>query len=349
MNGLGSAASLRADAASGETPPQRPPPWRRPRYRAVQRVQRTLWGRAYVDIGGDQRDTLYVAGSGKSGTTWLAELLNDRNDHRYMFEPLTPPHVQAFSHFRRGQYLRPGNRDPSYRQPLEAVISGRIRNRWVDHLNCTPLASKRLIKDIHGNLLLKWLHVNMPGIRIVFVVRHPLAVIVSRLNTAPFDPFHQFEPRLGRFLEQEDLVTDFLRPFAGAIASASTPLEQHAYAWCIENYVPLRQFQPGQIHMLCYEHLRWTPQDELPRLAAYLERDFEKNVLEKMHRPSRTAGYDSSLSKGLDPATAWTRRCSRDDVRTVLGVLAKFGLDEIYTDNAAPRLSDPSTIFSASS
>lgn len=344
--------TLHSDGATGgvwnngaPAPATRPPLWRRPRYRAVQKLQRTLWGRAFLDVGGDQRRTLYVAGGGKSGTTWIAELLNYRNEYRYMFEPLTPPYVPDFSHFRRGQYLRPGSRDPRYAGPLEALMTGRLRNRWVDHLNCVPVASQRLIKDVHANLLLKWVHSTFPGIRIVFVIRHPLAVIVSRLDTAPVVPYHEFDPNLERFLGQEDLVADFLAPFVADIASASTPIEQHAYWWCIENYVPLRQFRPGEVHMVCYERLRWAPQEEVPRLATFVGRDFDESVFLKMRRPSRTAGYGNSLSRGIDPATAWTRRCSRDEIRKVLRILAKFGLDEIYTDAPSPRILDPATLL----
>lgn len=326
-----------APTAERAASPRRPPPWRRPRYRAIQKLQRNIWGRVFLDVGGDQRSTLYVAGGGKSGTTWIAEFLNYRNEYRYMWEPLTPPYVPRFSHFRRGQYLRPGNGDAQYREPLEALLTGRIRDRWIDHLNCVPIASRRLIKDVHANLLLKWVSVNLPGTRIVFVIRHPLAVIVSRIDTAPVVPHHEFDPDLHRFLEQDDLVADFLAPFEGAMRDASTLLEQHALWWCIENFVPLRQFNPSQIHAVCYERLRWTPEEEMPGLAAFIGRDFDQTLFTKMQRPSRTAGYGGSLTKGVDPATAWTRRCSWEDVRRVMRILSMFGLDEIYTDSPIPR------------
>lgn len=41
--------------------PQRPI-WRRPMYRAVWKLQRNVWGRAFVDLGGDHRSAVYVAG-----------------------------------------------------------------------------------------------------------------------------------------------------------------------------------------------------------------------------------------------------------------------------------------------
>jgi sulfotransferase family protein len=317
----------------------RPPVWRRPMYRAVQKMQRNLWGRAFLDVGGDHRSTLYVSGSGRSGTSWVAELLNYRNDHRYMFEPLTPPHVPSFAHFIRGQYLRPENQDASFMEPMGAMLSGRLRHHWVDRLNCVPIASRRVIKDVYANLLLKWVHTNFPGIRIVFVIRHPLAVMTSRIRLAPVDPHLRFEPDLERFLVQDALVADFIEPFVGAITDASTILEKQAFWWCIENYVPLRQFAPDEIHVVCYERLRREPEVEIPRLGAFLGREFDPSIFSKMQRRSRTTGYRSALQKGGDPVSDWTRLWSPDDIRRALQILSIFGMDELYTDGPMPRAS----------
>lgn len=324
---------------------RRPPVWRRPMYRAVQRVQRNLWGRVFLDVGGDQRSTLYVAGSGRSGTSWVAELLNYRNEYRYMFEPLTPPHVPAFAHFIRGQYLRAHNPDPRYRQPIERMLTGRLRHRWVDRLNCTPVASRRVIKDVYANLLLRWMHVNFPGLRIVFVIRHPLAVMTSRIRLGPVDAHQRFEPELERFLAQDDLVDDFLEPYRGAIESASTILEKQAFWWCIENYVPLRQFAASDIHVVSYERLRSEPAEEVPRLAAFLGHDFDASIYTKMRRFSRTTGYRSALQRGGDPVTDWTRRWSPEDVRRVLEILSIFGFDETYTESPLPRMQGIATLM----
>lgn len=316
---------------------KKPPFWRRPLYRGVQKVQRAVCGRVFIDPGGDQHATVYVAGGGKSGTTWLAELINYRNEYRYMWEPLTPPRVPLFWHFVRGQYLRPENRDPRYAEPLRALVTGRLRHPWVDHLNCSPFPSQRLIKDVHANLMLGWFHRNLPGLRIVFIIRHPLAVLVSRMDSAPVVPFHEFDPSLERFLEQKDLVEDFLEPFTELLRSARSLVEQHALWWCVEHFVPLSQFRPTDIHIVFYERLRSCPEEEIPRLARYLDTEIDQSVYAKMRRPSRTAGYGNSLSRGIDPATAWRRRLSRADVRQAMRVLNRFGLDVVYDEEPNPH------------
>jgi hypothetical protein len=287
-----------------------------------------------------------VVGGARSGTTWIAELLNYRNEYRYMWEPLSPHVVPAFAHFRRGQYLRPGNQDPAYRAPLLASLTGQMRHRWIDHLNTVPFATRRLVKDVFANLVVKWVQVNLPGIRIIYVLRHPLAVIASRIDAQPIVPHRQFDPQLERFLEQADLLDDFLAPFESAIRDARGVLEQHAWWWCIENYVPLRQFSRGEVYTLCYEALHWAPEEHISGLASFLGREFDPVVYARMRRPSRKAGYGGSLSQGRDPATAWRTRYSREEVRRVLQILGALGLDQLYDDSVAPRV-DPSALSAA--
>ena len=51
-----------------------------------------LLGGLYVDLGkGDHRDAVFLAGSGRSGTTWLSEVINYKGGYRYVFEPSTRP------------------------------------------------------------------------------------------------------------------------------------------------------------------------------------------------------------------------------------------------------------------
>ncbi len=316
---------------------QRRPLWRRPLYRAVWKLERNIWGHAFVDLGGDQRSSVYVAGSGRSGTTWLAEVINYRNAYRYMFEPLTPPHVPEFQHLIRGQYLRPDTRDPVYAKPMASVLNGRLRHRWVDYYNRRPVATRRLIKDVYANLMLKWIQVQFPGMPIVFVLRHPCAVLTSRLSLAPSDLHKRFEPDLERFLMQRELMADFLSPFESALRDATTPLERHALWWCVENYVPLRMCARGDIHAVCYERLRTEAVEEIPLLGTFIGRRFDPVVFTRMRRRSLTTGPHSALQVNGEPITRWTSRWSHDDVKRVVKILSMFGLDEIYTDSPMPK------------
>jgi hypothetical protein len=285
-----------------------------------------------------------VAGSSRSGTTWLVDVLNYRNDFRYVHEPLGPGQLASMGHYRSGQYLRPDNNTPTYLEPMRAVLGGHVRGRALDRYNRKLVATKRLVKDVDANLLLKWLHLSFPGMPIVMALRHPCGVMTSRLaNFVSADA--GFAPRLDRFLAQEELVADWLEPFADTITGAHSALDQQILWWCIENYVPLSQFAAGEIHIVWYERLVAEPYDELGRLSEFLSMPFKPDVHAKMRRYSLTTGPFSPLHAGRSPMNSWTRNWSHDEVRRVMQILSRFGLDEIYTDNPMPRVEGIAALF----
>ncbi len=105
-----------------------------------------------MDLNRDYRKAVFLAGVGRSGTTWISEVINYNNDYRYIFEPFHPHKVPICSHFRYRQYLEPNNTDPRFIAPTNSILSGRIRTRWSESLNHKTLCDRRLIKDIRAIL-----------------------------------------------------------------------------------------------------------------------------------------------------------------------------------------------------
>ena len=118
---------------------------------------------AYVDLAPDHRATVALLGSARSGTTWVGEVIDRHHDHRVVFEPLRPNRVPVAKAFANGQYLRRADTDPRYLDPMRAILTGRVRNPWADHLNHVVVARRRLVKEIRANLLAPWLVERFPG------------------------------------------------------------------------------------------------------------------------------------------------------------------------------------------
>jgi hypothetical protein len=153
----------------------------------------------------DHRAAVFVAGSGRSGTTWLSELLLSGTQRRYVFEPLSR-HVPQTAVFHRDLvklYLRPDGEYPEHVAAMRDVLTGRVRNRWTERFNRRIVAEGRLVKEIRANLLLGWLQTNFPGMPIVLLLRHPCAVAASFVREG-------WVGRLGDLLAQPDLVADHL-------------------------------------------------------------------------------------------------------------------------------------------
>ena len=295
-----------------------------------------LLGGFCVDLGQDHRNSVFLAGSGRAGTSWVSEIINYRGEYRYVFEPFHPGKVDVCKNFRSKQYLRPDDRREEYLEPARKVLTGALRSRWTDRFHRRFVARRRLIKDIRANLLLGWMRANFPGMPIILLLRHPCAVVASRLALG-------WKDNLSETVGQEELVEDFLRPMEPEIRGARDAFERHLFLWCIENYVPLRQFAPGEIHLAFYENFLARPEDEIRRLFSFLARDFDERVYQTLNRPSPLSRKGDG--RGVPSVDSWRRRVTDAQLQRTVEVLGLFGLDRVYGEGAMPDPSGASALM----
>jgi hypothetical protein len=285
-----------------------------------------LSGKLCIDLNkGDHRSSVFLAGSGRSGTTWLSQIINHRRGYRYVFEPFNPRVVGPFGHFRTKQYLRPEDRREKYLEPARLALTGGLRDPWTDRFTGRIVARRRLIKDIRANLLLGWMRANFPGMPIILLLRHPCAVVASRLALG-------WRDNLSETMEQQELVEDFLLPMEAEIRAAGDDFERHLFLWCIDNYVPLKQLGPERVHLIFYENLLARPDVELQSLFASLGEDFDERVCARMRRPSPLSRKDAP-GPYLE---GWRTRVSSHQLERAAEILHLFGLDHLYGEGSMP-------------
>jgi|SRR5579864_1804529 len=280
--------------------------------------------RVHFDVNPDLRATVLVAGTGRSGTAWAANITNYDNGARYMFEPFNPYKVSICANFRYRQYLRPQTTDPRYVEPARAILTGRVKNDWIDQFNRRVFSNRRVIKEIRANLMLRWIKTQFPEVRLVLMLRHPCADANSRLHLG-------WQSHLDELLAQPELVQDFLSPFEDAIRSASTEFEKHVFLWCIENFVALRQLQPDDAHLVFYENLCEHPKREIERLFSFLGQPVEPAVFRRLAQPSELSREESAIVRGDSLIDSWRHQVSPDASKRAIEILALFGLDGLYT------------------
>jgi hypothetical protein len=286
-----------------------------------------LPGGLYVDLGkGDHESSVFLAGSGRSGTTWLSEIINHRRGYRYVFEPFNPREVGLFGHFRTKQYLRADDQREEFLGPARLALTGGLRHPWTDRYNGRIIARRRLIKDIRANLLLGWMHAHFPGMPIIILLRHPCAVVASRLDLG-------WRDNLSETMEQRELVEDFLLPMETEIRAARDAFERHLFLWCIDNYVPLKQLGPQDVHLTFYERLLARPEAELQSLFTFLGEDLDDRVYRRLRRPSPLSGK----REPRPTAEGWRTRVSAEQLERSMEILKLFGLDSLYGEGAMPE------------
>lgn len=170
---------------------------------------------SYKHMTAEVSRPLVIAGSGRSGTTWVLDVLAAAANLRTVFEPLHPVIGDVAREF-ANRYVEPDAQEPRLSDFMSRVLAGEFRSLWSDYRvlpdrllpSARTLLSPRqamvlfrryrglwanirqyrnkqpagiAVKFIRANLMLEWLSRNY-DVTILFVVRHPCAAIESKLR-----------------------------------------------------------------------------------------------------------------------------------------------------------------------
>ncbi len=166
-----------------------------------------------------------------------------------------------------------------------------------------------MISESRLNLWLGWLRLRFAGLPIVLVLRHPCAVVSSRLLL-------EKETRLPSLLDNEEFVERYLQPFAHTIESARSQLEKHALMWAIEHYVPLQECPADELHVVQYERFLVEPEAVLEQLTSALG----------LERRPETGLWRRRIHEHARVVDGWRKHLSADDARRILEIVEAFGL-----------------------
>lgn len=290
----------------------------------------------FLERNHDIRNTLLLASTGRSGSTWLAEVLVDPSDCRYIFESLHYYSEGPFTQFTPGRYFGDQIDYPPLEMLLRRVFSGRVRIGRSDQHNKSRRPSYRLLKEAYITNVLPAIQTRFPEVPIIYLLRHPVACAWSwtRLNWGCLGEYTTNKPFLDRyFAPQKDEV--IRQAFIGNV-----------YRWCLENKFPLACLSQGSVLVVFYEDLIAHRDREFDRIKRFLAdrsqgkwREWSPN-LAAVDRPSATA-YPDVGEEGMDGremSLRWTRQVPQEWIAEGVETLRLFGLDWIYGEDPWPRL-----------
>lgn len=286
---------------------------------------------------GNYKDVIWLFGDGRSGTTWVSDIINWQHRYREMFEPFHPRVGDVFRDYSVFQYMRPDADDPQFTQIMSEIFTGAIQNEWMDNENRRLIYKGLLIKDIFSNLYAAWVHQHLPHVKKVLLIRNPFSVAISKQKKQ--DWFWMTDPV--KFLSQRHLYEDYLEPFEDIIRNVSNDyIERQILIWAIVHYVPLKQFSKNQLYILFYESIYQDPVLEIPILFDYLHgqngSQIDQRLLSRLHVPSRVSVEKNNFGKGRFPVSRWKTQLSSRQIDRGLEILEHFGLDQIYGDGSMP-------------
>lgn len=264
------------------------------------------------------QSTFFLSGSGRSGTTWLANIIGSSPGVGIIFEPFDHRKVYEAKNFSLRDYLRPRENYPEKKAFVERVLRGNVHNAWIDRENKNFLIWKYLIKSIRANLMLAWIDYNF-HCPIIYVIRHPCAVVLSRMKL-------NWEAHLDVFLRQEELIEDYLYEFEPLIRKAQNPIQKHTIMWCVENLIPLIQLAQHDWILCTYEKLCNNTEEEIYRIFKKLGIKRTKRINHAISSFYQTR-KDNAIRIGRDPLNDWKKTLSKSEIKEILGIVNDFGIN----------------------
>ncbi|SFH91935.1 hypothetical protein [Albimonas pacifica] len=289
-------------------------------------------------LAGGYANRLWLLGDGRSGTTWASSLINSTRRYRELFEPVHPTLQPRFRFLPIAAYARPGEPWPELEAALGEVFSGRVRGPRLN-LGAAWGGFRRdlLVKDVFANLIAAWAAPRFAPLVPVLLIRHPLATALSKLSAD-----YQWIRRPTLFLEDPRLIEDHLHDVADLlrrVEARGDPLLNHVAVWAIVNAVPLRQFAPGQAHVLFYEDCLVDPVGEMRALHRKLGHgeDWWRIRPDVLDRPSASSRASDVGARRRSPYGAWKAQVSPEQLAAADEILAAFGLSDLYDPEGKPR------------
>ncbi len=281
--------------------------------------------------------TIWLIGTGRSGTTWISSLINHDNTYRELFEPFHPELRELKSlGLKKHHYLKPGTQNVKIEHISKQIFNGSFYSPRVEYSNKLIWSvnyKNILVKDIFASLLAFEICNNNQQIKPILLLRNPFAVALSKKQTKHWN----WMDSPSNFLKQKDLVDDFLKPYVELIQDISANgsyIDKQILIWCIINFIPLVQFKEKDLLVSFYEDWIMDPDNELKRINEYIGLNqiapYQITKTTTFQNPSRTAQKKSfNVSK-------WRRELTLEQIKSGERILERFGLKKIYTKDSVP-------------
>jgi len=297
-------------------------------------------------------ENVIIAGSGRSGTTWIQDVLAQANDLRTVFEPLHPQGV-ARARGLAYRYVEAEEECPDLRHFFDDLLARRLSGLWPDYrirpdrfnilthglkefaLNGRKLARHRrkyraqqsrtsaVIKLIRANLMLPWIR-RQYGVPVLFVIRHPCAVIASRMKIGGGD--WNARRALEYYLADRRLIELVQHRYGVNITNTDRCREAIlAVIWCIENMLPVSWSADYGFEVISYEGLLASPEAEWKRLIDALGLPYlpDEGIL---RAPSQQVAPDlRNREIGRSNVAKWRKELNAQQLEHIGAVLEEFG------------------------
>lgn len=307
----------------------------------------------------------FIAGSGRSGTTWVLDAIAKANGLRPVFEPLNPWASEIGSRYAH-RALRPGESHPELKSFLADVFDGRRARLWTQYrrhwnwlipgrdnlqdagrarrfvrrvvrfaiespeLAMMSARGEPIVKCIWANLMLDWLVAEF-GCRVVLVVRHPGAVIESEVRGG-WDAAGTLE----QFRRDPGFHAATGGRYARLLERPLGDVEALALRWLIENQPHLDAGSRDAVMVANFENLAARERASWEPVCRHLEVPSLPDE-ELLGQPSQQSSTREARSADEMAGASWRDALGPERCARIQGVLDEAGFVLYRMSDARPH------------
>lgn len=185
---------------------------------------------------------IIVVGTGRSGTSWLSEIIATKPRYRMLFEPEHELQTQE-GHLICDKFITEESVTYEQKAYYHKIFSNKIDSDWIGQISnrkfkmhLWPIIPKKyVIKFVRCNLSAKYMNDSF-GIPVIHIIRHPYAVIFSQQRVK-----FPWLTDLRNFTNQDQLVRLVMEVSGIDLRNLDmfNNIELLALRWAIENSIPL--------------------------------------------------------------------------------------------------------------
>jgi len=287
-----------------------------------------------------------LLGFGRSGTTWVSDIISKVTGTLILFEPLHPSVTELSEKFAYSEVTNTKD-SKQLKEYFDAVLSKRHRKMWLLR-NHVPVPLDKVseafletiwdecrvtgFKAIRGNSMVDWFH-NELGSKVVFVVRHPCAVVASIKRRSNFWEFGW--PRTYElFLSKTVYNGNRAARFKDIVESVDDDLGKCAVMWAVTHAIAIEKLDALGLPIFYYEDLYREPFRYVREMFEYIGDGRVDIHPSHMFTPSMTTMrtvhglYDKEGDIADKGASAfWEKDLTERDVDMVMELVRSFGVD----------------------
>jgi hypothetical protein len=286
-----------------------------------------------------EKPNVFIHSMPRSGSTWLMELILTQSGFAAYNEPLNLRKEVVKDNL--GVNLWADLHEAGFKEKLgpyfEALCSGSLRDPRFNRPSplgpfYRPVTDRVVFKIIHGaEEHITWLSKTFNG-RVVFLVRHPIPVALSRKYTPKLDTM--LETDFARFFSREQLG------LAHRIKDSGNQFARNVLDWCLRNSVALRSRSDDWV-VLTYEQLVVDPVPAIELVVERLELPNMDRILNRLSVPSKSVGLSNpDTQKVLSDnqnvqekrwlVEKWVGKTPQEQLALADELVEAFGLSSLY-------------------